>query len=822
MKKLLYILSAALLFAAVSCQDQVEPYQPGEPDVEGCFNVFFPDQEAATIHYFEPAAEKKVEVTVKRKIAEGAIDVPYAVVADNPDVYSVGQIHFDDAQEETTVVVELKSSAEEATEYPITIEIQDPKYASKYGADNAFFTMSSMIVVWQTLGTFTFDDRFAEQTVVAEIVYYDIDGVRTCKTQNERDIVIYGEDGGYGPTDGGFFNLGADRHLEFKWYTKNQNPKGYDYVEVPPIYMFESGVGPAYICDYLNYYHMNGSLLSYDYQAYINADNPQGFTLPYYDERGELYLYLATPIEGTSYWYGAQEIIGLKEGYVPTDYSLAISTDVSKDGKVPVYVETGTDVTQIYYNIYEGALGKAVAGDHISAIAKKTEEAQVAEITSTSTVLEVALEKSGEYTIIVVPVNAKEEPQEDNAAYAVFNFLAEGETNPVEAEVGLETLSGKYVPKGYNSDSSLEFWAYGTDIVSAKLGLYKYTEIAGADMNEVNAAVKEGKSLGEEAIEAINGEGYSTIISNLLPGTRYVAVVYVSNGYEEDWLYGIAETTGDPLPVYQQFTVNDYYGDGDFANAEATYGDWNYYGLDAYGTLGLREYLGKVNISASTTPTEGPDANGFYDEYVNVTGLFGDLSWLAGYGMPTAATLEMDVYAGIIYHFQKTVVEGNYNVYVGAKGDEKWYTASYYSAFIPVMEGYYAFVHVSSNNTDYNFSGLGLVDPDAGWIAKIWDPLLVAPDKDDNGLAPSRADVARAKKIFRESVSEITFTGDAKTDMRKAINRYNDKMSAYKPVDFTSVQIPFAGKLVNADVTVSTGSAPRASWKTMGPVRNDK
>lgn len=809
MKKLTYILSAGLILLAASCGKKETPYVPGEPELDGCYGVFFPDQEAATTHYFEPSADKTVEVTVKRTNASGAIDVPYTLVAENTDVYTVGTIHFDDAQEETTLTVELNSSAEQATEYPLTIEIQDNNYAAKYSKNNAFITLSTMIVTWETLGTFTFYDYFWEEGCTAEVVYYDIDGIRTCKTQNERDRFALSEESTPG-TDGGFWGTGADYHLEFKWYTEYQNADEYDYVELPATYFgFDNSTyGPVYICDYLHYYQINGRLTSYDFESYIAANNPNGFTLPYYDPRGELYFYFATPIGDSGYWYGASEIVGLKEGYVPTDYSLEISADVSSDGKSPITLKTGADVASVTYAVYEGALGNAAVGDHVAAIMKGTEEVETLAIADPTqdTLLEIALETSGEYTIIVIPANAKGELQEAEFAYTTFSYLAEGDEAPVEANMGLDTLSGKYEAQGYSSDTALEFWVYGTDIVTAKVGLFKYMDIASEAQEDVEAYVKEnGDAISGENLDLVNGEGFSTIMTGLLPGTEYYAVAYLSNGYEETWIWDNATTTGDPLPIYQDFTIDSYDEDYELADASEWLGTWNYYAVDYYGSLGLREYQGKVEITASDTETEGPDDYGYYDEYVLVDGLFPNAIVDAPeYGYEIGdGKLEMDVYAGAMYSFSRTTYDGGATIQTYAKASNTFYNGvSYYGAFVPVADGYYAFVDTAGST--YDFTGLRIVQTYV-WDA-FYDLLLVDPSKDDNGIAPSSVNkaIASAQKHFADAAKEVDLTGNYKEDLHKIIDRYNAKTAVIKNVKYNTVNVRFTGKNVKASVKASS------------------
>ena len=827
MKKIFYILSAGLLFAAVSCSQKEIPYEPGELDIDGCYGVFFPSQEAAATHYFEPAAEKIVDVTVKRTNASGAIDVPFVLVGENTTVYKTGAIHFDNGEEETILTVELDNSAEQAKDYPVTIEIQDPQYASKYSSNNAFISFSTMIVTWENLGTFTFYDNWWGESHVAEVIYYDIDGVRTCKTQNERDAKPIGD--GSAGTDGGFWGTGADYHLEFKWYTKLQNADGYDYVELPLTYFgFDnSSYGPVYVCDYLNYYHLNGRLTSYDFASYVSAGNPNGFTLPYYDPRGELYFYFATPIGTSGYWYGAGSIQGLREGYVPTDYSLAIAPDVTQNGVVPITVEAGADVAAIYYIVYEGALGKATIGDHVAAIMRGSELPTKVALESATSTLEISLKESGEYTILAIPGNAKGELQEADYAYASFNFLAEGDEMPVVAKMGVETLSGKYEAQGYNSDNALEIWAYGIDITVAKLALFKYIDIAAMEMDEVNADVKaNGVVLDTEDLVNVNGEGFSLIASGLMPGTSYVAVAYFSNGYEETWLWDSASTTGDPLPIYQDFSVNDY--DPDFAPTDKSdiLGSWNYYGVDWYGTLGVREYLGKVTIAGSDTPDLEYD--GGIEQYVNVSGLSaGGIEDAYSYELTETDddtvefafdTADQALYVSTYWAAGYESYDESpfyFQQYASAAG--AWYRATYYMAAIPVMDGYMAFVDVSGRG--YEFNGWRFIAGGYIWTA-FTQPLLVDPAKDDNGLANSAAlsaSIEKAKHAYKESVRENNNFVLTEEGRKHAIAESFAKKQAIKSVNFNATTVPFTGKVVDAKVSVIETQCESA--KTAQPKR---
>ena len=78
MKKIFYILSllAAASIALVSCEPEITPHEPGEPETNGCYGVYFPTQAASGDHVYSPVQDKVLDVTVARTNTSGAITVP--------------------------------------------------------------------------------------------------------------------------------------------------------------------------------------------------------------------------------------------------------------------------------------------------------------------------------------------------------------------------------------------------------------------------------------------------------------------------------------------------------------------------------------------------------------------------------------------------------------------------------------------------------------------------------------------------------------------------------------------------------------------------
>ena len=421
---------------------------------------------------------------------------------------------------------------------------------------------------------------------------------------------------------------------------------------------------------------------------------------------------------------------------------------VPNAGKVPVSFTLGADVAKVVYDFKEGELSNINTERAISELKADSENA----VTATG-VYEFELEKTGVYTLVAAAVDAGGKIQNSASTLITYTAAADAEEKATVISGGISSAE-KYVPQGVNPDTSLEVYIYGTDIVDAKFAVFSMLDIVG-DAAGCQATLLASKSVKAEVIDLINGDGYVDVVTGLLPGTEYYLMVYASNGYTETVkLYGSATTSGDPLPIYQTFTIDSYDATYELENAAAWLGTWNYYAVDYYGATGLREYLGKVNITASETPTEGPDDDGYYDEYVVVDGLFPN-AVVDGpaYGYETGnCKVEMDVYAGAMYAFAVTTLDGVCTIHTYAKAAGGFYNGvTYYAAFIPVLDGYYAMVDVAGSQ--YDFCGLRVIQTYV-WDA-FYDMLLIDPAKDD--LAPSSVKVAvdNARKLYKESAAEF-------------------------------------------------------------------
>lgn len=762
--KIMTLVAVASL-VLVSCAKKEVPYEKGTADLANCYGVFFPPQEASGNHELDPAEPTEITFDVSRSVSTGDITVPVVLISDTPELFTVEPLVFADGQTESTVTVSFPK-AEMGTPYSFSLSIEDPQYALIYGEGATGISTSFTRVKWNNLGTGKWREEFFSGVMgsyvspanpVWDVTIYERDD----KPGMFRLYGVYNEEHIIGWLGDAYkeYHDGVDDDLVIVLDATNPKKVWFPYICIG--WQFYSN-GPFYFGSLVEENlsacpDMSGYTSSANYGTYENG-------IVTFPARGMAYGFSADE------WWGranpdAMFYLALP-GATPVDYSLKLSSSLTNAGVTPISVTTGMDVTYIKYAVYEGKLtAKEVAAKAAEIVAAEEGEGEgegpAVAIFDELTPNEVGSAKlgtlgvkggeTGVYTIVAVSFD-KEDGDHDIAS-TDFTFVSAEEPVPVVINCGLE-LTGKYAPQGYTTENSLEFFVYGKEIVDAKIGVFKYIDIVSKGQAAIVASLKSGKSLTADQIAAINDKGYVDLATGLVPGTEYYLLVWASNGYEDTVVSSTGVSTeGDPLPIYQDYSVENYYEDGEFASRDDVIGTWNYYGTDAYGTLGMREYLGKLSFTASETATEGPDDYGLFDEYVYADGLFGDLSWLANYGMNTKATVEMDVYAGIIYSFQDATVEGDYKVYAGAKALNDWgYNATYCAAFFPVADGYYAYIDVSKYATSYNFCGIGLADPEAGWIANIWDPLMVDPEKDNNGIV-SASSIKSTKKLMSDVVA---------------------------------------------------------------------
>ncbi|MCQ2186989.1 MAG: hypothetical protein MJY73_01430 [Bacteroidales bacterium] len=786
MKKIYSILLtlAAAAFMAVSCQPE-QAYEPGPKDVDGCYGVYFPSQPATGSHTFDPTMPTVQEFLVARTNSDDSIDVPYEVV-DPKGIYECGPIHFDAGQKETTFEVKF-DKAEMGVQYPLTISITDNQYASFYGDKQIAFDFSAFRVEWKYFATpsgepavINYTEGWNGTTGTAKIKYYEVDGVRTCVTESDPL-----EDGG--KTYYGFWRNTTKpeeaTELNFIWYTNGKcyGPDGevYECIQVPEQDV-EFNTNYGQMVKYYDYYafwtilNPQAALVGMDYVTYCSKYS-SNYQSSYYDGNGGFYFFC-------EYYYmiglGGWSVddfdpICIADGYTRTDYSIEAEAGYTVDGELPVYFTTGVDVNSVKFGAFEGQLTATQIANQVEAISNDKDGAFsvadefVYDEENNVNLFAAAISElpaTGEYTIVAVSFDEAGKAQGNTSIVAKYVAAGDEDANAVKLSLGIGSAE-KY--PGVNTDSSLETWVYGQNIVDAKIAVFKYIDLVSsvADCQEKLMATE---SVTEDVIAAINGEGYVSVVDKLLPGTEYYLMIWASNGYEQDFFLSStsAITSGDPLPIYKEYTLADLDEsllDPDPASMAGK--TFNYYGTDYFGKLGMNEYLGKVSISEVTKHISDPagdtnlvDVKGLYN-YDDNAGVFEDV-------------VEFDFCDGVLYHSSKKTKDEKANFYtMNAAGSA--YNTTYFMGFIPVLDGYYAYVCLDPTYyAQYGWCGFGYYAGGGFW-GFVTNAILVDPEKDDNGLAPAKS--AKLSSVVTMAINNALLCGQKNmfSKVEKSMKLYN-------------------------------------------------
>lgn len=595
MKKILYITSAVLALLAVSCA-KVEVsdngHEPGPQDVEGCYGVYFPTQEASGAHTYDPLQEPKVEITVGRKDRKGEITVPFKIISETPDVFTAGDIKFANGDSLTTVIVDFPTS-ELGKNYSFTIKVDDPQYVSYYGGKPTSLDFSVMRVEYKYVlnpktnepAWFSYTDDWYGLDHRAKIKYYEVDGVRYCESETEPYI----EGGVEYP---GFFSDGFE--VSFEWYTKAsmEDPKG-------------NVVQPFHICYVPVAYEpsYDANVMMTDYYSYWTIVNPQAalagksfvdfvkgyatnYPLSYYDGNGGFYFYTHQyHLDGTNLAAGVDDynVIMIGEGFTRTDYSVEVQSDYCEDGAVPVEFKLGADVAKVNYTVLSGELTKTQVEKAVEAIKDGTAD----------NVCTVAAEEfefdeedgfnyydatitpegeTGDYTLVAVTYDGADEAQSSSSE--AFYFVAkDDDTFDVDLNIEVEDTPARYESLDCKKQNSFKVSIWGSDLVDVRFGVYsdatlkKYGEAAIIE----NLRTDDDSALPEEELDAANTlAGFSSIVNKLSANTGYWACAWATNGKKTSFVKAFYKTEGLPNELVGEgiYTYNGLFTGTDLVTLE--------------------------------------------------------------------------------------------------------------------------------------------------------------------------------------------------------------------------------------------------------------
>ena len=796
--KTMLAVMASVPFLASCVQDLVEK---GEPENDS-YGVYFGTLTAAQKSVeFDPAEKAELTFTAFRTVEDDDITVPVVVSAtgaekDASSLFTASTVKFEEGQKETTFTVSFPE-AELGVTYSVSVSCKDEKYVKIYSQTPTSVSFNVTRVKWNLVkgpngeeyGSWK-DDIFSSM--------FNIPG-RFCV--NDK-IKIYERD-----DKKGYYRIpdvynpymlskifgGQYPEAEFE---ENCTPGTYSYIDATnkdKVWLPEQSTG-----------------------AVISNDGYLGFASPC-TENGfsgnSVYGTMANgvirfPAKGVllnfngenSWYYGNIDgnLVIVMPGCKDNDYSLSIATALSENGVTPVEIKMGADLAKTKYKFYEGKVAAADLPFEALAISRDEE----ADFVEESGVVDASFEKTGIYTVIAVGVDAKGEMQAYKSAE--FSYVAADDEVPVVLSCGIGSAA-KYVPQGYNTDNTVEVYVYGEDLVEVKLAAVKLTDMITNQSGCIQTLLKT-PSVDEETLDLINTTGYAGPVTGLLPGTEYILLAYASNGYEEDLFMSEESiyTTGDPLPIYQEFEGVD---EALLPKTkEGYYGTYNLYAINTDNVTGLRDYLCTVKISDG-----GYDQDNELD-LVKVENFWGSNATKLGID----GTTYFRYYGGVLLQLD--------NYYGQCANKPEWYTTlqmfceqgsfgpgkNYLSYGGYVTDGYISFF-TNHDTYDFNQYALYIYGDEActdqvGYWEIYQDILLVDATKDDNGIAP--APTSKKSKTINK-VDYTLLSGSAFTTKERV--KREPTIKVYTP-DFKVVGTPSArpakAKVVPVEIKEKTVAEP--------------
>lgn len=782
--KTMLAVMASLPFLASCVQDLVEK---GEPENDS-YGVYFGTLTAAQKSVeFDPAEKAELTFTAFRTVEDDDITVPVVVSAtgaekDASSLFTASAVKFNDGQKETTFTVSFPE-AELGVTYSVSVSCKDEKYVKIYSQTPTSVSFNVTRVKWNLVKGPNGEEYGSWKDDILSSLF----NLPVLFPVNDK-IQIYERD-----DKKGFYRIPNvyNPYMVAKFFGGQYSEKEIEESCTPGLYAYIDATNPDKVWlpeqesgvvisndGYITYATLcpeNGFSGSGSYGTMTNGviKFPQKSVLVDFSVAGG--------------WYYANtsgNLVIVMPGCKDNDYSLSIATDLSENGVTPVEIEMGADLAKTKYKFYEGKVAAADIPFEALAISRDEEAAFVEE----SGVVGASFEKTGIYTVIAVGVDAKGEMQAYKSAE--FSYVAADDEVPVVLSCGIGSAA-KYVPQGYKTDNTVEVYVYGKDLVEVKLAAVKLTDMITNQKGCIQTLLQT-KSVDAKTLELINTTGYAGPVTGLLPGTEYILLAYASNGYEKDLFMSeeSISTTGDPLPIYQQF--EDVDEELLPETKDKYYGSYNLYAVNGENKTGLREYICTVKIS-----------DGGYDEANKI-----DLVKVENFWGEVADYYAVD--ATTYFAFSGGVLIQRPNFY-GQSGKNPAYYAALMTfcdagSFGPgestmyggyVIDGYISFFSRYSN---YDFNTMAFyIFGDAEYsttlgTAEYYEQLLlVDATKDDNGIVPA----PKSKKAHTLTKVDYTLLSGSAFTTKERVKR-EPTIKVYTP-DFKVVGTP-AAKPANAKV----------------------
>ncbi len=681
---------------AASCQSELD-YQKGEPDLEDCYGVYFPTQEAQKDHEFEPSEDGyKVEFKVKRLKTTGRIEVPYRL--ESEEGMTGSELVFEDGQTETTLTVTLPEEVEMGLVYKCNVVIEDPQYALKYYNDyKTSIDCSAVVLQWNRLKGPAGEEYglWRDDFITCVMNYPTYDNTEVIVEEREDKPGYFRLSNVYTPEyvrmllepQGMGDNIKIYEplcDLERKIYIDATDPDRV-YIPIQRTGLDLTSVGATEVI--ILSLHSDNVPIEPSESIYGTYDKEKGtITFP---ESGLLMSFL-----GDVYYVNTRSLFRVMlPGFNPVDYNVTYEADFTRNGEVNIDYTFGKDVASAKYAVYEGRLNSAVVKQMAQTVRKSDDSIELTETEGSITVSGKA--ESGVYTLVSAnfadPASGITET-DYYAGYSYLYFTYEAVGDEVDVDLKAELVAtNRNIEDGYTAENSLESFIVGEDIEEAYV-IIRSGDLTGIDEQTLidtyfTPEIEAFKltEVSDDILNQINGAGYSTVTGGLARGADYTILVYANNGYKWQVIKALGRTAGEYDITTDTFSYGENTTEIHPAPLDAFTGVYNYYAINRLKENAKeREYVGQVSIilitptTASISGLLGPDGLkalinvGYTNDNLSLTHTgksVGDSGYLNTYSYPFTQTND-DGETDYCYYVQDKIKMpmsagyiGNYRLY---------------------------------------------------------------------------------------------------------------------------------------------------------------
>lgn len=655
MKKYLkYILLAAITLGSAACVE--EEWKPGELDLYGCHELFFPQEQAGDFTIEPTDASKAMSFTVERVETDDEAFVPYEIVSSVEDFFivvdskgkEIEELYFDEGQKKVNFGVKMVGDYELGEKYTCTIKVTDPQYVSQYSLSSSELTFSVTVMGWNYVGKgFWRDDLFAG--------FASAIGAKLVEPNHEKEVEIYER-----ADLKGYYKIENVYTADFMAYMADgntDNAKAYeDFCPADPIYV--NAVNPDKVYIDIQFAFFDPSNQYGD--IYLASDVDEVMGVGYGNGRyGKVKNGVITfPKEGLVAYVPAANGMAYANtagkhrivlpGSTPYDCTLSLDFSPAENGVLPVEFILGPDVAKVNYKVFEGHLNDV---DLVSKLAEVKEGKDV-KVLNASGVYDFTAEKSALYTMIACSFDAEGNYHE----YDVIKFGYDTVKDPKDVDIHLGLIvSDKHALTGLTAENSMEFYLYGSEIIEARAAIFKKSQYADfKETIEYNVQYAPAYALDRYQLDSLNKVGFSGLVGNLEPGVEYCLIVYADNGYHSGFYTATASTEGVYNLMNSEFDIFDLPERLQPSTHDDYLKEWEIWSLDPYNARnwsrsrrGTAKFTDAADVmyDEDRNITKDPAKADYIMDYLSLSGMHANVSSTLG----IEDDIDFEYYEGFVY-----------------------------------------------------------------------------------------------------------------------------------------------------------------------------